>query len=193
MFERGINMFRAIGVGVLFIWGSFAIGQSSPYPNYRIGPSDLLSIQVWGQEELNRTVTVRPDGVITYPLVGDLQVEGMTTLELRNYIADVLVEYINVRDSEITVAVDEVNSYMVSIVGEVGLPGRYSFQSQVTVLDVLAEAGGFSAFARKNSVVILRSENGEMKRIPFDYRSMTRRNRTPVPTYVYPGDIIMVP
>ncbi|MEX0739705.1 MAG: polysaccharide biosynthesis/export family protein [Pseudohongiella sp.] len=170
-----------------------AMAQQTTFSDYRIGPSDVLSITVWQQPELSRTVAVRTDGFITYPLLGDMAVAGMTPTELRDEIARDLEAYVNIMLSEITVAVDEINSYTVSVLGEVKTPGRFSFQSQVTVLDVLAEAGGFTPFADTRDVMILRIENGETRRIEFDYRRVIRGRSSPEELTVYPGDIIMVP
>lgn len=170
-----------------------SIGQQTPFTEYRIGPSDILSITVWQQPELSRTVTVRPDGVITYPLLGDMQVAAMTPLELRDLIAESLKDYVVILLSEVTVSVDSINSYTVSVMGEVNSPGRFSFQSPVTVIDVLAEAGGFTAFAASSKVVILRKKNGVNQRIPFDYRRVERGRALPAEMAVFPGDIIMVP
>lgn len=170
-----------------------SMGQETPFTEYRIGPSDILSITVWQQPELSRTVTVRPDGVITYPLLGDIQVASLTPVELRDLIAESLKDYVVILLSEVTVSVDSINSYTVSVMGEVNSPGRFSFQSPVTVIDVLAEAGGFTAFAESSKVVILRKENGITQRIPFNYRRVERGRSTPDEMAVFPGDIIMVP
>ncbi|MDP1930760.1 MAG: polysaccharide biosynthesis/export family protein [Gammaproteobacteria bacterium] len=167
--------------------------QETPFTEYRIGPSDVLSITVWQQPELSRTVTVRPDGFITYPLLGDMQVASLTPVELRDLVAERLKEYVVIMISEVTVSVDAINSYTVSVMGEVNSPGRFSFQSQVTVIDVLAEAGGFTAFASNSRIIILRKANGVTQRIPFDYRRIERGRSTPEEMTVYPGDIIMVP
>lgn len=167
--------------------------QETPFTEYRIGPSDVLSITVWQQPELSRTVTVRPDGFITYPLLGDLQVAAMTPVQLRDKLAETLKDFVVIMPSEVTVSVDAVNSYTVSVMGEVNSPGRFSFQTQVTVIDVLAQAGGFTAFAASSRIVILRKENGVTERIPFDYRRVERGRTTPEEMSVFPGDIIMVP
>lgn len=181
----------SLTLGLLFC--ATAQAQQSPFSEYRIGPADVLSISVWQQADLSRVVAVRTDGFITYPLLGDLRVEGMTPAELRDLIALELEQYVNIMLSEVTVNVDEINSYTVSVLGEVKTPGRFSFQSQVTVLDVLAEAGGFTPFASSRDVTILRNENGVTKRIEFDYRRVMQGRSTPQQMTVYPGDIIMVP
>lgn len=191
--STGLSFFLRSIFLVSIVFSASAHSQSTPFTEYQIGPADVLSIAVWQQTELSRTVTVRPDGFITYPLLGDLLVAGFTPLQLRDQLATQLQEYVNIMLSEVTVSVDEINSYTVSVMGEVKTPGRFSFQSQVTVLDVLAEAGGFTPFAASSKVVILRQENGVTLRIPFDYRRVTRGRVAPEQLTVYPGDIIMVP
>jgi polysaccharide export outer membrane protein len=192
-----MRVVKAIFLPVLLLTiilsSAVSLGQETPFTEYRIGPSDILSITVWQQPELSRTVTVRPDGVITYPLVGDMQVASLTPLELRDLIAESLEDYVVILLSEVTVSVDAINSYTVSVMGEVNSPGRFSFQSPVTVIDVLAEAGGFTAFASSSKVVILRTRNGVSQRIPFDYRRVEREKSASAEMVVFPGDIIIVP
>jgi len=189
--RKSLSMYLIIAVACC--WSVAVDAQLSPFAEYRIGPSDVLTVSVWQQEELTRTVTVRSDGAITFPLLGDLPVAGLTPLELRDILATRLVEYINVMVSEVTVSVEELNSYYVSVMGEVRAPGRFQFQSRITVVDALAEAGGFTAFAATSKVLILRQENGVTRRIPFDYRGLSRGRRPPEPLVLIPGDIVMVP
>ncbi len=170
----------------------FTAVEETPFTEYRIGPSDILTITVWQQPELSRTVTVRPDGYISYPLLGEIMVASMTPLQLRDLIAERLKDYVLIMLSEVTVGVDEIHSYTVSVMGEVNEPGRFSFQNQVTIIDVLAQAGGFTPFASKSNVVILRKVNGVTQRIPFDYRRVELGRSTPAEMTVYPGDIIVV-
>jgi polysaccharide export outer membrane protein len=187
------SIFLPVLLLTIILSSAVSLGQETPFTEYRIGPSDILSITVWQQPELSRTVTVRPDGVITYPLVGDMQVASLTPLELRDLIAESLEDYVVILLSEVTVSVDAINSYTVSVMGEVNSPGRFSFQSPVTVIDVLAEAGGFTAFASSSKVVILRTRNGVSQRIPFDYRRVEREKSASAEMVVFPGDIIIVP
>ena len=113
-----------------------------PVMEYTIGPSDVLSIGVRNHEDLTTTVTVRPDGMITFPLLGELYVVGQTPSALQSSLAESLKEYVNIQPREVSIVVDEVHSYTVSVLGEVRTPGRFNFQSQATVLDALAQAGG---------------------------------------------------
>ena len=108
---------------------------------YIIGPGDVLHIAVWKNTNLDRVVTVRPDGDISFPLLNDIHVVGMTPDKLRISIKSKLAKFMVV--PEVSVVVQEVHSFVVSVLGEVKKPGRYEFQSDVTVLDVLAKADGF--------------------------------------------------
>lgn len=166
----------------------------SPFQEYRIGPSDVLSIYVREQDEMNRTVTVRPDGMISMPLLGDISVSGLTPLQLRDILVNALSQYVQILPGEITVGVEEIHSYAVSVLGEVNLPGRFEFQGPVTVLDVIAQAGGMTEFASSSRITILRQEqNGERQRIRFNYSDVLSSRLDPSTLNVYPGDIVVVP
>src|SRR5881409_565680 len=134
---------------------------------YRIGPEDTLLISVWKNEAITKTVPVRPDGMISLPLVQDVQAAGLTPMELRDALTKKLSEFMP--SPEVSVIVTEVRSFKVSVIGEVAKPARYELKSRTTVLDVLAIAGGFNEFAKRKGVVILRPDGNVMKRIPFDY------------------------
>jgi polysaccharide export outer membrane protein len=147
-----------------------AVEKSSAAANqgeYRIGPEDILQISVWKNEAITKTVPVRPDGKISLPLVNDVQAAGLTSLELRDVLAKGLAEYIP--NPEVSVIVAEVRSFKVSVIGEVARPARYELKSWTTVLDALALAGGFTPFAARSRVVVLRPDGNGMKRIPFNY------------------------
>lgn len=160
---------------------------------YLIGPSDVLTISVWNRQDLNRTVTVRPDGRLSFSLIGDIYAVGLTPPELQQLMETSLSEYINIIPGEVSVVVDEVHSYKVSVLGEVRLPGRFEFQNQVSVLDALAEAGGLTEFASPSEIVIMRPYQGQTEKIPFDYRRMVRSRNNDDRVLVFPGDIIFVP
>lgn len=166
--------------------------QEAQVMEYLIGPSDVLSISVWNRQDLSRTVTVRPDGRLSYSLIGDIYAVGLTPAELQTVMEEALNKYINIIPGEVVVVVDEVHSYQVSVLGEVEQPGRFEFQNQVSVLDALAEAGGLTEFADSSDILILRRFQDETEKIPFNYRKMVNsRNNERV--LVFPGDIIVVP
>jgi polysaccharide export outer membrane protein len=158
--------------------------------DYRIGPEDLLDISVWKNPELSRTVPVRPDGKVSLPLVNDIQAAGLTPTALREQLIERLAEFIPA--PEVAVIVREVHSMKVAVVGAVRTPGRYELRSAATVLEMIALAQGFTDFASRDRIVILRQENGESKRIPFNYRKMAAGDEQ-ANLIVQPGDIIVVP
>jgi len=159
---------------------------------YIIGPSDVLSISILNQDAMNRTVTVRPDGMISFPLINEVSAAGLTPEQLEEVMAVELSEYIELIPGELTVVVDEVHSYTVSVLGEVRNPGRFEFQNRATVLDALAEAGGLTEFASSDEIVILRNEPDGIRRIRFDYEKLLDDPRD-VELNIFPGDTVLVP
>jgi polysaccharide export outer membrane protein len=157
---------------------------------FQIGPEDLLDISVWKNVELSRTVPVRPDGMVSLPLVNDIRAAGLTPSELRDQITSKLSEYIPA--PEVSVMVREVHSRKVAVVGAVKTPGRYELRSPMTVLEVLALGGGLSDFASRDKIVIIRYVNGQTQRIPFNYRKIAD-GAGQDNFFVRPGDIIVVP
>lgn len=167
---------------------------------YRIGPEDVLKISVWNNEALSPTVQVRPDGKISLPLVNDIQAAGLTPAELRDILVQRLAEYMP--NPEVSVIVTDVKSFKVSVIGEVVRPGRYELKSRTTVLDVIALAGGFTPFAARSRVVILRPDGSTMKRIPFNYNKLSGGVLDRIINfggeeqdnlYLQGGDIVLVP
>lgn len=162
---------------------------------YLIGPEDVLDISVWKNQELSRIVTVRPDGKISLPLIGDVQAGGVTPSQLRNAIVAKLKEY--QENAVVSVIVQTVNSYRIFIVGEVRNPGTYLLKSKTTVLQAISMAGGFSQFASKNKIVLVRkldsdSHAEEKINIRFDdlINADMSSDKNPV---LKPGDTIFVP
>ena len=158
---------------------------------YRIGPEDVLMISVWKNEAMSRTVPVRPDGMISLPLLDDVQAAGMTPMQLRDVLAKKLAEYMPA--PEVSVIVNDVRSFKVAVMGEVARPGRYELKSWTTVLDVLAQAGGFNQFASRSRIVILRPNGKTMTRVPFNYNKVTAAGGEEENFYLQPGDIVLVP
>jgi polysaccharide export outer membrane protein len=158
---------------------------------YKIGPGDVLHVSVWKDENLNRTVTVRPDGMVSFPLLNDVQATGLTPMQLQAVMSEKLKQYMPA--PEVSVVVQEVHSYAVSVLGEVKKPGRYELKGLTTVLDVLAEAGGFTDFASPSSIVILRNQGNAQTRVPFDYKAAVSKQASQAILAVKSGDIIVVP
>src|SRR5204862_8275323 len=137
---------------------------------YRTASEDVLHTSVWKNEAITRTVPVRPDGMISLPLLNDVQAAGLTPMELRDLLVKGLAEYMP--SPEVSVILTDVRSFKVSVVGEVTRPARYELKSWTTVLDALALAGGFTQFATRSRIVILRPNGKAMTRIPFNYNKV---------------------
>lgn len=161
-------------------------------PDYLIGKEDVLNVHVWKEPELSRLVAVRSDGKISLPLVGDLKVEGLTTIQLTAVLTKELNGYMTA--PVVTVSVQEARSQRFTILGEVSRPGNYPLATPMTVLDALAVAGGFRDFAKTNAIFILRNEpNGKQKRIPLRYKRMITAARPNDNLELQSRDTIIIP
>jgi polysaccharide export outer membrane protein len=158
---------------------------------YRIGPEDLLQISVWNNEAMSRTVPVRPDGNISLPLLNDVHAAGLTPMELRDELMRKLTDYIP--HPEVSVIVNDVHSFKVAVIGQVPKPNRYELKSAATVMDALAMAGGFTEFASRSRVVVIRGNGAKTERIPFDYEKVRDGDPKQVNFRLQPGDIVLVP
>jgi polysaccharide export outer membrane protein len=165
--------------------------NADPLDEYRIGPEDTLLVSVWKNDAISKTVPVRPDGMVSLPLVQEVRAAGLTPLELRELLAKKLAEFIP--NPEVSVIVTEVRSFKVSVIGEVTKPARYELKSRTTVLDVLALAGGLNEFAARTRIVILRTDGKVMRRIPFNYNKVIAAGGERDNVYLQPGDVVVVP
>lgn len=185
----------AMGANACSTQGKFnASLDGRPAPQlgeYRIGPEDELSIAVWKNETLSRTVPVRPDGMISLPLLNDVPAAGLTPNELRDVLKKKLASY--VASPEVAVIVQVVRSFKVSVLGEVRKPGTFEINGRSTVLDALARAEGLNDFASRSRIVILRPEGETTKRVSFNYNRAIAEDREQENFYLQPGDIIVVP
>jgi len=169
-----------------------AADDSGDSSSYRIGAGDRLEISVWKNDQLSRTVTVRPDGKISLPLVNDIEAAGVTPMQLRDYLAKKLGEYVPM--AEVSVIVSDVRSFNVSVIGAVSKPGYFSLRTPTTVLDALAKAGGLTEFASRKSIAVLRIEDGKTRRIPFNYdRVIGSEDKADANFFLHPGDVVVVP
>src|SRR5205085_6430203 len=162
---------------------------------YVIGPEDVLDIAVWSNTDVSRTVPVRPDGMISLPLLNDVHAAGLTPMQLRTTLVSALEKYMP--SPTVSVIVREVHSFKVSVIGEVKTPGRYELRSRTTVLDVLAMAGGLSQYASRARITILRREGTAVREVPYDFEKITAKTGPKAAGQenfcVQPGDIIVVP
>lgn len=165
-------------------------GSADVPPTYVIGPDDSIVVNVWKEQGLSGTLPVRPDGMISLPLVGDLQAAGFTPMQLAQDIAAKLKKYVN--DPNVTVTVTGVNSKRIYMLGEIGHMGPLPLTAGLTPLDAIATAGGPSPYANAKKIYILRSVNGKQVRIPFDYKKALKTGDQQGVTLM-PGDKIVVP
>jgi polysaccharide biosynthesis/export protein len=157
---------------------------------FRLGPDDVIEVFVWKEPELSTTVVVRPDGKVSLPLIGELPTSGKTAVELQREIGDRLTQYVS--DPVVNVMVKEVNSAKVSVLGEVKTPGIYKIKDRATVLDVIALAGGFTEYAKRNKVTIIRPAiSGEQKRIQLNVDDQIKSSKGDL-FYILPYDKIYV-
>jgi polysaccharide export outer membrane protein len=158
-------------------------------PSYVIGPQDVLDISVWKEEQLTKTVPVRPDGKISMPLLNDVQAAGLTPTQLANNITESLKKFVT--DPQVTVIVREINSQRVYLLGEVGRAGAYPLLPGMTVLQALSSAGGFTQFANLKKIYVLRVENGKQEKFPFNYKHALESPDQNI--LLKAGDTIVVP
>jgi len=159
--------------------------------DYVIGEQDTLTITVWKEKEISGSVVVRPDGKITVPLVGELKVVGMTPLQLQTILAEKLKPFVTV--PQVTVAVNQINSRKVYLIGQVMREGTFEINSSTTVLQIVAEAGGLKDFAKRKKIYILRQEGSKQTRYNFNYDNVIRGNDIDQNIQLEPGDTIVVP
>lgn len=176
---------------------SIALSASADLPvsvadqGYSLGPEDVLLISVWKDEQLTREVVVRPDGMISFPLVGDVPAEGRTVEDLRGDLVKRLTKYIP--NANVTVTVTKVLSYKVYVVGRVTKPGEYLVGHYTDVLQALSLAGGLTPFAAENDIKIIRRIKGEQRVFPFRYSDVRKGRDLEQNILLQRGDVVMVP
>src|SRR6266513_2948766 len=158
---------------------------------YKIGPEDVLRIDVWKEAEVSRAVPVRPDGKISLPLFNDVQAAGLTPMQLSTVIADGLIKFMN--DPPVTVSVSEINSRRIYVTGEVTRAGAFPLLPNMTVLQALSSSGGFTQFARLKNIYVLRIEDGKQVKLPFNYKDAVNGKKPEQNVLLQPGDVIVVP
>jgi polysaccharide export outer membrane protein len=158
---------------------------------FTIGPEDVLGILVWRDQEMSGDVTVRPDGMISLPLIRDVKAAGLTPAELADRVQAAVREFVT--DASVTVVVRQMNSRKVFITGEVARPGAYPLASSMTVMQLIAIAGGLNEFAEAKSISIMRAEAGKTRTFPFDYKNVANGKKPAQNIVLKPGDTVVVP
>lgn len=183
----------------LIVAPALACSATAQYPwreeralEYRVGPGDRLRVSTWKHEEASAEVTVRPDGAFSLPLVGEVRAQGRAPAELAREI-EVKLARLYTEAPPVTVLVVEVKSYRVYVVGEVQKPGELSPGQPITVLMALAMAGGFTAYADADHVMVLRRDEKGERRIPFSWTAVVKRGDLQQNLVLQAGDTLVVP
>lgn len=160
---------------------------------YRIGSDDVLAVHVWKEPDLSATVSVRPDGKITLPVIGDVEVGGRSPQDVQSEVQNRLKAYVS--SPEVTVIVQEVKSVKFNIVGDgIARPGSYELTPPMSVLDAIAMAGGLKDFAKKTKIYVLRvAPDGTSTRLPFNYKEVTKGEKLSQNVELKQRDTIVVP
>jgi len=163
----------------------------TPPPDYVIGADDVLAIMYWREKDLTTEVVVRPDGKISLPLLNDVQAAGLTPAQLRDRLTEEARRY--VEDPNVTVVVHEIHSRNVYITGDIGHAGPYPLTGPMTVLQLIAVAGGLGTYADGKKIIIVRTENGRQVTYPFNYKDVVTRKSLKQNIELKPGDTVIVP
>ncbi len=181
-----------------------AFGQSTPPPQpapvssepatppgYVIGPEDVLGIVFWREPEMNGDVTVRPDGRVTLPLIGEVQAAGIGPEVLRDRILAAAAKYMS--NANVAVVVRQINSRKVFITGRVTTPGTYQLAGPRTVMQLIALAGGLNEYADSKNISVLRVVGGQSQSFTFNYKDVAKGKKLEQNILLQPGDTVVVP
>ncbi len=173
--------------------GGTTVAPPSPaMATYIIGEADVLRINVWKQPEISQlSVVVRPDGMVSVPLVGEIKVSGMTPAQIERTLISELRQYVN--EPRVTVTVTEVGSKNVYVTGEVHHPGAYPLVGPLDVLQLIAKAGDVTPYAHRRSVFVLREVNGKKEKVPVNYSRIVHGKNPEQNINLQPGDTVVVP
>ena len=158
--------------------------------SYVIGPSDVLTITVWKETSLSGNMLVRPDGMISLALLGDVQAAGLTPLQLADQIAAKLKKFI--QEPNVSVVISQIHSKVIYLLGEVGKRGPVEMTPGMTLLAAISSGGGLTDFANPKKMYILRNEAGTQTKIPVNYKQALKGDPA-INVILKPGDTIVVP
>jgi polysaccharide biosynthesis/export protein len=187
----------AMCVGSVFSQSLPAQAPGTPTPSarateqqYVIGPQDVLGVVFWLEDKMTADVVVRPDGKISLPLLNDIQAAGYTPEQLSKVVSKAAAPFL--ADPIATVIVKQINSRKVFVLGQVARPGTVSLATDMNVLQLLAEVGGFQEYASKNDVIIIRNDNGRERRFRFNYDDVVNGKKPEQNIMLLPGDTMLV-
>jgi polysaccharide export outer membrane protein len=158
---------------------------------YQLGPEDEIEISVWKEPDLTKQIAIRPDGKISYPLIGEIKAAGKTVRQLREEISNRLEKYVT--DAQVTVLLLKAQHYKIYVVGKVNKPGEFVVGRPANVMQALAMAGGLTPFASPSQIVIIRRVGDTEQTVPFDYKAVSRGMFLEQNVTLLPGDVVVVP
>jgi polysaccharide export outer membrane protein len=160
-------------------------------PSYQVGPEDVIGVLVWHEPDMSGDFTVRPDGKISLPLIGDLQAAGRTPEQLSNDIDQAAARY--VEQPSVSVVLRQLNSRKVFITGQVKESGSFPLAAPRTVLQLIALAGGLTEYADADHITVMRTEEGQTKIFKFNYKDVAKGQHLEQNIQLLPGDTVVVP
>jgi polysaccharide export outer membrane protein len=183
---------KKINLSLFTIFLFFALfSKTSLAERYLLNAGDVLDISVWNEEALVKQVIILPDGMISFPLAGELVAQGKTVSDLQSALKTKLMEYLS--DPVVTVSVINVSGNTVHILGKVTNPGNFVMNQQLDVIQALSLAGGLSAYAEENNIVVLRRQNGKQQVLPVKYGSIKKGQNLASNILLKSGDVIVIP
>lgn len=165
-------------------------GPPAGADEYVLGVEDKLGISVWKEVELGKSVVIRPDGKVTFPLVGDVQAAGRTPRQLSDDLTKSIAKFI--KEPMVTVVVEEINNFKVFVLGEVTVQGTLNLRRHTRLLEAIAMSGGVTQYADRSNVVLLRYQDGKEGRTKIDYRKIVSGDKPELNVELKPGDTIIV-
>lgn len=160
--------------------------------DYQIGAGDTVQVSVWKEPDISvPNVAVRPDGMITVPLVKEVAVAGLTPRQVEKIITEKLSRFLN--DANVTVVVTSSNSKKVYVIGAVRREGPLPYTYRMTIMQALSEAGGLTEYAKRKKIYVLRSDSGREYRLDFNYEEVVRGERMEQNVQLLPGDTVVIP
>ena len=174
---------------LLFSMNASAVGDD--VAGYGIQPGDVLEISVWREPDLQREVLVRPDGGLSFPLVGDLQATGKNISTLTAEVTEKLGKFIP--DPEVSISVKQITGNRIYVLGRVNRPGEFAVMRPVSVIQALSMAGGLTPYAERDDIMVLRGAGETQQSMPFDYEAVERGESLDQNILLQPGDVVVVP
>jgi polysaccharide export outer membrane protein len=192
MAVRGILLTMRHALFGLVAYAALAPSAHAQQAGYTVKPGDILEISVWKEPDLHRPqVLVRPDGAFSFPLVGEVDARGKTVAELTKIVSDRLGKFIS--DPVVTISLQEIRGNKIYVIGQVNRPGEFIVNPSVNIMQALSMAGGMTAFAATNEIIVLRGQGKAQQAMAFRYADVVRGRSLDTNIELQSGDIVVVP